>query len=64
MRKVFYTWSIGEQLDMCIWKKCNAEKAKGCTNLWNHVIALHPDYENTENESTLIDYASSEENVL
>ena len=47
-----------------MWKKCHAEKAKGCTNLWNHVIALHPDYENTENESTLIDYASSEENVL
>ena len=41
------------------------KKGKGWTNLWNHKIAVHQDYEKTEHQSTLIDYVSSPvENVF
>ena len=29
MRKVFYTWSIREQMDMYMWKNCHTEERKG-----------------------------------
>ena len=46
-------------------KTVTQKKGKGWTILSNHVIALHSDYENTENQSTLIDYVSSPvENVF